>query len=343
MACWKSQGSMSKEDGLPFSVSYSWTQEEEHSDSCKKELLNGQVLMVLTAHDSCFSTLFDMNLWAERMKTMGIQVTSDQWRNLIQPAVLEPEVRKHLFYNSRAFGITIAVVFYVTLWINLYSVLQIYSIGRSWVVSILVTAVALAAALIIRLIIHLRQSKLNVNTDMRLAAANEAFMENDFLVGFTDIPDKHRSVPRLCFVHFVVGPCLQSLADSVAEMKWNQESALKHHLKELCIVIEIPVLPSQEKELGSSLEDSPLLPEVSSTRGALTCQEYLHLVPDEAPKAMAQQLLTIFSGYYVRLLASGQLPEVREGRHVALDHTPCLCQFVEATVLARRSSWLELR
>ncbi|XP_053230120.1 transmembrane protein 268 [Podarcis raffonei] len=344
MACWKRQVDMSKEDELPFSVSYCQTQGEEHSDYWKEELHNGQMLMVLTAHESCFSTFFDMNLWVERLKTMGIQVTADQWKKLIQCAVLEPEVRKHLFYNSRAFAISIAVVFYVTLWINLFSTLQIYSVAQPWEISILATAVALVAALIVRLTIHQHQRKLNVSTDMRLAAANEAFMKNKFLVGFTNMPEKQCSVPQLWFVHFDVGPCLQFLADSLAEMKRNEKSALKHNLKELCIVIETPIVPSQEKGLGISSEDSELLPEKKdSHQSALAYREFLQLVPDGAPEVMAQQLLAIFSGCYIRLLVSGQLTEVAARRHVLLNHTPCLCQFVETTVLAKRCSWFKLR
>lgn len=38
------------------------------------------------------------------------QVAEDQWRRLIQDAVLKPEVRRYMFYNSRAFQIAIAVV-----------------------------------------------------------------------------------------------------------------------------------------------------------------------------------------------------------------------------------------
>ena len=38
------------------------------------------------------------------------QVAADQWRRLIQDAVLKPEVRRYMFYNSRAFQIAIAVV-----------------------------------------------------------------------------------------------------------------------------------------------------------------------------------------------------------------------------------------
>lgn len=38
------------------------------------------------------------------------QVAADQCRRLIQDAVLKPEVRRYMFYNSRAFQIAIAVV-----------------------------------------------------------------------------------------------------------------------------------------------------------------------------------------------------------------------------------------
>lgn len=38
------------------------------------------------------------------------QVAADEWRTLIQEAILKPEVRRYMFYNSRAFQIAIAVV-----------------------------------------------------------------------------------------------------------------------------------------------------------------------------------------------------------------------------------------
>jgi len=38
------------------------------------------------------------------------QVAADQCRRLIQEAVLKPEVRRYMFYNSRVFQIAIAVV-----------------------------------------------------------------------------------------------------------------------------------------------------------------------------------------------------------------------------------------
>lgn len=38
------------------------------------------------------------------------QAAAGEWRRLIEEAVLKPEVRRYLFYNSRAFQIAIAVV-----------------------------------------------------------------------------------------------------------------------------------------------------------------------------------------------------------------------------------------
>lgn len=37
-------------------------------------------------------------------------MAEDQWRRLIQDAVLKPEVRRYMFYSSRIFQIAIAVV-----------------------------------------------------------------------------------------------------------------------------------------------------------------------------------------------------------------------------------------
>lgn len=337
MAPGKNQVGTGKKDEPSFSVSYCQNQAEEHTGHHTAEVLNGQVLMVLSAHKACSPAHLDMNFCAARLKSLGIQITTDQWRNLVHSAVLEPEVRKYMFYNSRAFGIAVTVVCYVTFWINLYSTLQIYALGHSWKISILVTLAALVAALIIRFIIHQQQGKMNVNTDMRLVAANELFMKHKLLVGVTDKLEQLHSIPQLWFVHFNVDPCLQSLEESIIEMKRNQETVLRHNLDELCIVTETAVFPAQEEKVESSLEESPLLPNSrNKSRSALTCRELLQLIPDGAPKVMALQLLTIYSGYYVRLLVSGQLLEVPARRHVMLNHIPCLCQFIELTALGKR-------
>nr|XP_060613311.1 transmembrane protein 268 [Anolis sagrei ordinatus]XP_060613312.1 transmembrane protein 268 [Anolis sagrei ordinatus] len=323
---------------LSFSVAFCHSQTEDFSVSGRNGFQNGLVLLVLTAHQACFSTPFDINLWSDRLRNLGIEMSVDQWKHLIQHAVLEPEVRNYLFYNSRAFGISIAVVLYMILWVNLYSTLKAFSVGPSWEVGIIVTVMALVAAVVVRLVIHRCQSKMNMNTDMRLAAANEVFMKREFLVGFTNLPDKHHSVPHLWFIHYKVEPCLQSLADTLVHMKRNQGSTWKHNLDKLCLVIESPVISALGNKPASTLEETPLLSERrNSSRGVITYREPLRLIPDGAPEEMAQHLLTIFSGYYVRLLVSGQLPRVPSGWHVNLAHVPCLCQFIETTVLGKRS------
>nr|XP_020668902.1 uncharacterized protein LOC110089874 [Pogona vitticeps] len=248
---------------------------------------------------------------------------------------------------------------------------------------------------------------------MRLSAANEVFMKQDFLVGLTDLPHKLHSIPQvsflsetdvgesskfqileqkpkqnsppsniflgfdeaeemtalrlaagpdctpnLCckrhlvkafpltpvvlrqlwFVHFVVGPCLRSLEDTVAKMERLQRTALKSKQDEICIVLEMAVAPSLGRKLPSALEESPLLPErTKSNQGALTCRETLRLLPDGPPEEMAMHLLTVFASYYIRLLVLGQLPKVPARRHTDLGHIPCLCQFIETHVLGKRS------
>ncbi|XP_063172167.1 transmembrane protein 268 [Candoia aspera] len=344
MMCGGSQVKESEEEGLPVSITHCWNQGEEHSDFGRNDLLNGQVLMVLTAQKSRNSS-FNMNPWEDKLKTLGLEVTADQWETLIQQAVLEPKMRTYISYNSRVTRIAIAAFVYVTLWINLYSILHIFSVGQSWKVSILVSLVALVAVAIILVIIHHYQRKMNVNTDMRLMAANEAFMKSGFLVGLTDFSDKNCAVPQLCFVHFNVAPCLQSLTDSLATLKRSQASALKRNLDHICIVVETDILPSWENQPRDPLEESALLPErrKGGSKNSLTRREFLQLVSDGAPETIAQQLLTIFSSYYVRLLVSGQLPKLPAGQHKTLGHEPCLCQFVETTLLGKTLSRFQQR
>ncbi|XP_034280505.1 transmembrane protein 268 [Pantherophis guttatus] len=332
--------------GLPFSITYCWNKGKEHPDFCRNDISNGEVLMVVTACKPRGSLPpVVMNSWEEKLKTLGIEVTEDQWETLIQRAVLEPEMRTYLSYNSRGIRMAIAAIVYVTLWINLYSVLQIFSVGQSWKVSVLVTVVALLAAVAILVIIHHYQRKMNVNTDMRLMAANEAFMKLGFMVGMTNIPDKNCAVPQLWFVRFDVGPCLQSLTDSLATLERSQESALKRHLEDVGIVVETAILPTWENQLNDSLEESSLLPETKKKGGRnfMARREFLRLIPDRTPETMAQQLLTIFSSYYVRLLVSGQLPEVHAGQHETIGQKPCLCQFVKTRLLGKELSGFRQR
>ncbi|XP_006137245.2 transmembrane protein 268 isoform X1 [Pelodiscus sinensis] len=329
MACESQPAGTEKQDPTSASLFYYGTQASDLHWG--KEPHNGQVLLVLTANNTCSSTSFDMELCAEKLKTFGIQMPVDQWKSLIQNAILDPEVRRYMFYNSRAFGIAIAVIFYISIWANIYSTMQLYSFGLHWEVSILVTLAAMALTIIVILVIDQHQKKIHVNTDVRLAAANEVFMKHNVLLGVTDVMDRHQNILQLGFVHFNLEKCFQSLADCITELKSNDQSALRHKLDQFCVTMETVIQMGQGRAEESSSEDSPLLP--NGKKGTLAFNELLPLIPEGAPEVMAQQLLVIFSAYYIRLLISGQLPEVLMLRHVEHTNIPCLCQFIETNVL----------
>ncbi|PKU34312.1 hypothetical protein llap_15384 [Limosa lapponica baueri] len=242
------------------------------------EPLNGQVLMVLSMDNNCSATSFDMELCAEKLKSLGVQVAADEWRRLIQDAVLTPEVRRYMFYNSRVFQIAIAVVFYVSLWTNIYSMVRLCSFGRYWEASVLVTLAAVVVTVVVILVIDRRQRKINMNTDVRLAAVNEIFIKHSLILGITDALDGPHNILQLWFVHFSPERCLQSLSAHITDLQRTRE-------------------------------------------------------------VMAQQLLVIFSGCYVRLLVTGQLPRAVAGGHLEQSSEPCLCQFIETTVLNTHRSW----
>ncbi|XP_075375667.1 transmembrane protein 268 isoform X1 [Mycteria americana] len=318
-----------------------------------KEPLNGQVLMVLSMDNNCSATSFDMELCAEKLKSLGVQVAADQWRRLIQDAVLKPEVRRYMFYNSRAFQIAIAVVFYMSLWTNIYSTVQLCSFGRYWEASVLVTLAAVAVTVVVILVIDHRQRKINMNTDVRLAAVNEIFIKHSLILGITDALDGPHNILQLWFVHFSPEHCLQSLSAHIMDLQRTRESGLRQSLDQLCVVMEAVVQPNPGTEEEASREESPLLSSrVNLNKEPVTCNELLRLVPEGPPEedallshllcsfqVMAQQLLVIFSGCYVRLLVTGRLPRAMAGGHLEHSSVPCLCQFIQTTVLNTRQSW----
>ncbi|KAJ7412294.1 Transmembrane protein C9orf91 like protein [Willisornis vidua] len=262
---------------------------------------------------TCSTSSFDMELCAEKLKALGVQVPTDQWKRLIQDAVLKPEVRRYMFYNSRAFQIAIAVIFYMSLWTNLYSTVQLCSFGHFWVSIVLVTLVAVAVTALVTLVIDRHKRKINVNTDVRLAAVNEIFIQHSLILGITDVLEGPHSILK---------------------------AGLRHSLDKLCVVMEMSVQPDLGME-EAPCEESPLLSSGENlNKEPVTCNELLCLIPEGPPEVMAQQLLVIFSSCYVRLLVTGQLPGAMPGGHLEHSTVPCLCQFIESTVLSTRHSWL---
>ncbi|XP_031457437.1 transmembrane protein 268 [Phasianus colchicus] len=337
---YKSQdGGIEKNSSLS-SVLYCKSDLKEGSRQWLKEPRNGQVLMVLSMDNTCSSASFNMEFCAEKLQSLGVQAAAGEWRRLIEEAVLKPEVRRYLFYNSRAFQIAIAVIFYMSLWINIYTTVQLCSFGRYWEASVLVTLAAVAVTVVVILVIDRRQRKINMNTDVRLAAVNEFFIKHSLILGITDVLDGPHSILQLWFVHFNPELCLQSLSAHITELQQAQELGWRHRLDQLCVVMEVAVPAAED----TSCEESPLLSSGENfKKEPMMCNELLHLIPDGPPEVMAQQLLVIFSACYVRLLVSGRLPRPVLSGHMEGSSVPCPCQFIQASVLSTERCWLRGR
>ncbi|XP_012496625.1 PREDICTED: transmembrane protein C9orf91 homolog [Propithecus coquereli] len=298
-----------------------------------QELRNGQVLTVLRIDNTCAPISFDLGAAEEQLQTWGIQVPADQYRSLAESALLEPQVRRYIIYNSRPMRLAFAVVFYMVVWANIYSTSQMFALGNHWAGVLLVTLAAVSLTLMLVLVFERHQRKANTNTDLRLAAANGALLRHRVLLGVTDTVEGCQSVIQLWFVYFDLENCVQFLSDHVEEMKTNQESLLRSRLSQLCVVMETGVSPTTA-EGPENLEDAPLLPSNACPQERPLMQTELHqLVPEAEPEDMARQLLAVFGGYYIRLLVTSQLPQTGGTRHTDSPRVPCPCQLIEAHIL----------
>ncbi|XP_027506030.1 transmembrane protein 268 isoform X2 [Corapipo altera] len=282
---------------------------KEESLQWVTEPLKDQVLLVLSMDNTCSTSSFDMELCAEKLKALGVQI------------------------------------FYMSLWTNFYSTVQLCSFGRYWVSSVLVTLAAVAVTVLVILVIDRRQRKINVNTDVRLAAVNEIFIKHSLILGITDVLEGPHNILQLWFVHFSPERCLQALSSHLTHLQSTAQAGLRHRLDKLCVVMEAAVQPDLGTEDEEApREESPLLSSGENlNKKPVTCNELLCLVPEGPPEAMAQQLLVIFSGCYVRLLVTGQLPGAVAGGHLEHSTVPCLCQFIQTTVLDSHQSWFRGR
>ncbi|XP_011947376.1 PREDICTED: transmembrane protein C9orf91 homolog isoform X3 [Cercocebus atys] len=251
-----------------------------------QELHNGQVLTVLRIDNTCAPISFDLGAAEEQLQTWGIQqVPADQYRSLAESALLEPQVRRYIIYNSRPMRLAFAVVFYVVVWANIYSTSQMFALGNHWAGMLLVTLAAVSLTLTLVLVFERQQKKANTNTDLRLAAANGALLRHRVLLGVTDTVEGCQSVIQLWFVYFDLENCVQFLSDHVQEMKTSQESLLRSRLSQLCVVMETGVSPVTA-EGPEDLEDAPLLPGNSCPNERPLVQTELHqLVPEAEPES----------------------------------------------------------
>lgn len=164
----------------------------------------------------------------------------------------------------------------------------------------------------------------------------DGFTDGEFKVRLAlSVTDHDFFSPQLWFVYFDLENCVQFLSDHVREMKTSQESLLRNRLSQLCVVLETGVSPMTTAEGPENLlEEAPLLPSSSHPTERPLLQTELHqLVPEAEPEEMAQQLLAVFGGYYIRLLVTSQLPRAAGTRHTDSPSIPCPCQLIEAHIL----------
>ncbi|KAK7795705.1 hypothetical protein U0070_020980, partial [Myodes glareolus] len=73
------------------------------------QLHNGQVLTVLRIDNTCAPVSLDLGAVEEQLQAWGIQVPAEQYRSLAESALLEPQVRRYIIYNSRPMRLAFAV------------------------------------------------------------------------------------------------------------------------------------------------------------------------------------------------------------------------------------------
>ncbi|XP_072877974.1 transmembrane protein 268 isoform X6 [Chlorocebus sabaeus] len=227
-----------------------------------QELHNGQVLTVLRIDNTCAPISFDLGAAEEQLQTWGIQqVPADQYRSLAESALLEPQVRRYIIYNSRPMRLAFAVVFYMVVWANIYSTSQMFALGNHWAGMLLVTLAAVSLTLTLVLVFERQQKKANTNTDLRLAAANGALLRHRVLLGVTDTVEGCQSVIQLWFVYFDLESCVQFLSDHVQEMKTSQEEMARQLLAVFGgYYIRLLVTSQLPQAMGTRHTNSPRIP-----------------------------------------------------------------------------------
>lgn len=290
-------------------------------------LYNGRLLTVLP----CTSGAEHTEQCFKRLQDCGIQLPVEQCRHSLQIPAIIPEVHRYIFFSSRGFGMILALILYISIWVNLYSTIQMFTSGQSWVTSIPVTLAAVFVTAVVIIILNQQQKKINTNTDIMLAAANESFMKYNVLLGISDRSRSWRNDPSLCFIYFHLWGCQQRLSQHLSSM---HQDDVRHCLGQLFIVIEIPADPmfAQISTEDPVTEESPLLASESSHKPVL-CNQKIPLILWDEPEVMARQLLVIASACYVRLLIAGQLPKSHGTRHTGILDVPCPCQFIENSIL----------
>ncbi|XP_038637983.1 transmembrane protein 268-like isoform X2 [Scyliorhinus canicula] len=293
--------------------------EQDGAGQWLKVLHNGQVMLVLTSDGYYWSRSFDMDACARRLEGLGFQLPAGGYRNQIESSLMDSEI------------------FYLTAWGNIYSIFHRLSLNMP-IFYLLVSLGATVATIIMILLLDRYTKKVNINTDMRLAAVNEMLMNHNLLVGVTDTMEGFRSVIQLFFIYFDLEKCKGLLTSLLEQRKMDIffQSELQKQLNHLYMIPGCAV--TLDKEVQSQLvvtsEERPLLSNNSQNhKSKVIFSEVIDFVPQGTSEEVAHQLLITYSGVYVRLLVTDQLPPPPIVHHADQIPAPCLCQFIQNSVM----------
>ncbi|XP_067829990.1 transmembrane protein 268 [Heptranchias perlo] len=317
-----------------------------NTPSERPELYNGQILLVLASSGLWWSRGFDLESCEENFAHSGIQVPREDYELPIRTSLMSTEVRRYMYFSSTGFMMLLAPVFYLAAWCCLFSTFHLY-LGQYlktffWAFCLLISAVAVLLTTVLLLVLQQHNNKINVNTDVRLIWANENLVKHNILVGALDVTKYCTSLLHLGFIYFNIKECENRLASLLEERHQTAsglQALLNAKLGHLCIVIETnQVSPLNDMEAES--EETPLLPgnnENTQRNGSHQSQHVFNtltcLVPKGTAQEIAYQLLVTYSGLYVKLLVTQQLPVTRAFIHAKDAQVPCLCQYIETSIL----------
>ncbi|XP_060697015.1 transmembrane protein 268-like isoform X2 [Hemiscyllium ocellatum] len=274
---------------------------------------NGQVILAVSSDNCYWSQDFDMDACVRRLEGFGFQISSGTYRKQIASSLKDSAIRRYVFFNSQPFRLVLVTIFYLTAWGNIYSTFHQLSMN-SVLFYLLVSLGATVITIIIILILDRHTKKVNINTDMRLTAVNEMLMNHNLLVGVTDTMKGFRSI---------------------------LQSELRKHLNRLYMIKGHPVTLHEEFQSKVIVisEEQPLLSNSSKVhKSKSTFSEVTNFITKGTSEEIARQLLITYSGVYIRLLATGQLPPSPMLHQAAQTPAPCLCQFIQHTVLSHKST-----
>ncbi|MBN3308148.1 TM268 protein, partial [Amia calva] len=283
--------------------------------------------------------------------------------NFVPPllhALDPPAVRRFLFFNSSHFHLFLTPALYIVLWCGIYSSLHLYLSQYLetyfWLFCLSVSAFSVFLTSLLLILLSRNNRQININTDIRLVPVNEALSQYRVLVGETDTVHNCTSLHQLFFVYFDLSGCQSQLCEALEERSFARaqlQAMLRQKLAHLLLVTEVEALDPERSERGADSEETPLLvgeegdtptgrTSPSDHRGAPELTKNYSLVPEGPPQASAQRissslpltrLLMTYSAIYVKLLVSHRLPIEQRPLHCQRTNTPCLCQYIEKTVL----------